>query len=64
MPCKCLITGTRASLVMRSIKPLPPRGIMTSTYSDMLTNLPTTALSVVSITCTAVLGKPAAVNPA
>ena len=33
---KCLITGIRASRVIRSIRPLPPRGIITSTYSLMV----------------------------
>ena len=63
LPSKCLITGMRASLLMRSIKPLPPRGTITSTYCFMVINSPTAARSVVSTTCTAVVGKPAACKP-
>ena len=63
LPSKCLITGMRASLLMRSISPFPPRGTMTSTYCFMVINSPTAARSVVSTTCTAVVGNPAAAKP-
>jgi hypothetical protein len=58
-----LITGTLASFETRSIRPLPPRGTMTSTYSGMATRWLTASRSVVSTTCTAVSGSPAAASP-
>ncbi|MCY1269828.1 hypothetical protein D9M70_183370 [compost metagenome] len=64
MPSRCLITGTLASRLMRSIRLLPPRGTMTSTYSGMLISAPTAARSVVSTTCTALAGRPASARPA
>ena len=64
MPSRCLITGTLASRLMRSIRPLPPRGTITSTYSGMLISAPTAARSVVSTTCTAAAGRPARPGPA
>ncbi|MCY1438948.1 hypothetical protein D9M71_551660 [compost metagenome] len=63
MPSRCLITGTRASRLMRSIRPLPPRGTMTSTNSGMLISAPTASRSVVSTTCTTAAGKPASARP-
>jgi hypothetical protein len=42
-----LITGTLASRLMRSIRPLPPRGMITSTYSGIAISRPTAARSVV-----------------
>ena len=58
------MTGTRASPLMRSISPLPPRGTITSTYSGMVISAPTAARSVVSSTCTASAGNPASASPA
>ena len=43
----------------RSIKPLPPRGMMMSTYSGMPSRAPTAARSGVSITDTTPVGRPA-----
>ncbi len=62
MPSRCLIIGTRLSRISRSIRPLPPRGTITSTYSVSVTSAPTAARSVVSISCTAVAGRPAATS--
>ena len=59
---RCLIIGTRASCIRRAIRLLPPRTI-TSTYSVMVIIRPTAARSVVSITCTASAGRPAAASP-
>ncbi len=42
---------------------MPPRGTITSTYSVMVISRPTAARSVVSITCTASDGSPAADRP-
>src|SRR5213083_1527710 len=50
----------RDSRITRSIKSLPPRGTMMSTYSFMERSCPTAARSVVSTTCTASSGRPAA----
>ena len=41
------MTGTRASRATRSIRPLPPRGMITSTNSGIATRRPTAARSVV-----------------
>ncbi len=60
MPSRCLIIGTRASFMSRSIRLLPPRGTITSTYSVIVISLPTAARSDVATTCTASCGKPAA----
>jgi hypothetical protein len=46
------------------MRPLPPRGMITSTYSGMAINLPTASRSVVSISCTPSAGKPASTNAA
>jgi hypothetical protein len=54
-----LITGTRASALMRSMRPLPPRGMIRSTYCGMLMSAPTAARSVVGTSCTASGGRPA-----
>ena len=62
LPSRCLITGTLASALMRSISPLPPRGMITSTYSGMVIKRPTAARSVVGTSCTASSGKPAAAS--
>ena len=43
---------------MRSIKPLPPRGMMTSTNSFNVIKWPTASRSVVCTNCTASCGKP------
>jgi len=59
-----LITGTRASAAMRSISPLPPRGMMTSQYSGIAIRRPTAARSVVSTSCTACGGSPASASAA
>ncbi|MCY1314722.1 hypothetical protein D9M70_654190 [compost metagenome] len=48
---------------MRSIRPLPPRGTITSTYSGMLISAPTAARSVVSTTCTSSAGSSALARP-
>ena len=48
---------------MRSIRPLPPRGTMTSTCFSSAIRWPTAARSVVAITCTASSGSPAARRP-
>ena len=53
------MTGTLASRLMRSIRLLPPRGMITSTNCGMAINSPTTARSVVCTNCTASVGKPA-----
>ncbi len=58
------MTGTRASALMRSISPLPPRGMMTSTYSGMVMSWPTAARSLVSTNCTASGGSPASLSAA
>ena len=58
------MTGTRASALMRSIRPLPPRGMMTSTYCGMVMSWPTAARSVVCTSCTALAGRPAWVRAA
>ncbi|MBV6474567.1 MAG: hypothetical protein MOGDAGHF_00027 [Rhodocyclaceae bacterium] len=63
LPSRCLMTGMRASFEMRSMRPLPPRGTMTSTNSFMVTSSPTAARSVVSTTCTAAAGRPASRRP-
>jgi hypothetical protein len=47
---------------MRSIKPLPPRGMITSTCAGMVISAPTAARSVVSTSCTASAGSPAEIN--
>ena len=44
---------------MRSIRPLPPRGMITSTNSGMAISWPTAARSVVGTNCTASGGRPA-----
>ena len=49
---------------MRSIRPLPPRGMMTSMYSGMAIMAPTAARSVVATTWTASAGSPAVQPPA
>ena len=59
-----MITGTRASALMRSISPLPPRGMITSTYCGIVINAPTAARSVVRTSCTASAGKPASTSDA
>ena len=59
LPSRCLMTGTLAPALMRSIRPLPPRGITTSTYSGMAIRRPTASRSVVGTSCTACSGKPA-----
>ena len=46
------------------MRPLPPRGTITSTNSGMAISSPTAARSVVSMTCTAAAGRPAASSPA
>ena len=56
------MTGTLASRLMRSIKPLPPRGMITSTYCGMVIRCPTTSRSVTCTSCTASAGKPLACN--
>ena len=40
LPSRCLITGTRASRLMRSMSPLPPLGTMTSTCASMAMSNP------------------------
>ena len=52
------MTGTLASRLMRSMRPLPPRGMITSTYSGMAISWPTASRSVVCTNCTASVGKP------
>ena len=52
------MTGTLASRLMRSIRPLPPRGMMTSTNSGMAIKWPTASRSVVGTSCTASWGRP------
>ncbi len=56
------MTGTRASRATRSIRPLPPRGMITSTNSGIAIRRPTAARSVVSTSCTAVSGRPASAS--
>ena len=56
------MTGTLASALMRSMSPLPPRGMITSTYCGMVMSWPTAARSVVGTSCTASSGKPASVS--
>ncbi|MDT4844237.1 hypothetical protein FQZ97_781880 [compost metagenome] len=56
------MTGTLASALMRSIRPLPPRGMITSTYCGMVMSWPTAARSVVGTSCTASAGRPAATS--
>ena len=56
------MTGTLASALMRSIRPLPPRGMTTSTYCGMVISWPTAARSVVCTSCTASTGKPLSVR--
>ena len=58
------MTGTLASALMRSIRPLPPRGMITSTYSGMVIRQPTAARSVVGTSCTASRGRPASCSAA
>ena len=58
-PSRCLMTGTRASRAMRSMRLLPPRGTMTSTCFSSAMRWPTAARSVVATTCTACSGRPA-----
>jgi hypothetical protein len=53
------MTGTLASRLMRSIRPLPPRGMITSTNSGMAMSWPTASRSVVCTSCTASTGRPA-----
>src|SRR5260221_587608 len=62
-PSRCLITGTRASCEMLSIRPLPPRGTMASMNFSRVTSSPTTARSVVSTSWIAFSGRPAAFSP-
>ena len=62
-PSRCLITGTLASRAMRSIRPFPPRGTMTSTCFSSAIRQPTAARSVVATTCTAFSVRPAARRP-
>ena len=52
------MTGTLASRLMRSISPLPPRGMMTSTYCGIAISWPTASRSVVCTSCTASAGRP------
>jgi hypothetical protein len=58
-----LIIGTVASCIRRAIRPLPPRGTITSTYSGIVIRAPTAARSVVSTTCTPCSGRPAPRRP-
>ena len=58
------MTGTLASRAMRSIRLLPPRGTMTSTWRSSATRCPTAARSVVATSCTAFSGRPAAAKAA
>ncbi len=58
LPSRCLSTGTLASRLMRSIRPLPPRGITMSTYWGSVMSSPTTARSVVCTSCTPSTGRP------
>ena len=58
LPSRCLMTGTLASRLMRSINDLPPRGMMRSTNSGMAMSWPTNARSVLGTSCTASAGKP------
>ena len=58
------MTGTRASGGDALDEALPPRGTITSTNSGMAISSPTAARSVVSMTCTAAAGRPAASSPA
>src|SRR3989304_2202512 len=44
-PSRCLIMGMRDSFITRSIKPLPPRGTMMSTYWFIVSSSPTPARS-------------------
>ena len=52
------MTGTFASRETRSIRPLPPRGMITSTASVDAIRCPTAARSVVCTSCTASGGRP------
>ena len=54
-----MITGTLASALMRAIRLLPPRGMITSTNSGIAIRRPTAARSVVATSCTASGGRPA-----
>ncbi len=56
------MTGTFASRLMRSIRLLPPRGMITSTYSGIAISRPTASRSVVCTSCTASAGRPACTN--
>ena len=56
------MTGTLASRLMRSIRPLPPRGMITSTYCGMAISWPTASRSVVCTSCTASAGRPASTS--
>src|SRR6218665_2164009 len=67
------MTGTRASRLMRSIRPLPPRGMIRSTPSGMAMSWPTAARGggvrwrggggwVVCTSCTASCGRPASAS--
>ena len=58
------MTGTRASALMRSMRLLPPRGMITSTDSGMAIRRPTAARSVVTTSCTAAGGRPASASAA
>ena len=58
------MTGTLASRLMRSISPLPPRGMITSTHSGDAIRKPTAARSVVCTSCTASGGRPASTSAA
>ncbi len=58
------MTGTFASRLMRSIRPLPPRGMITSTASGEAIRWPTAARSVVCTSCTASGGRPTPVSAA
>src|SRR6185369_5100434 len=62
LPSRCLMTGTFVSRLMRSIRLLPPRGMITSTYCGMAIRWPTASRSVVCTSCTASGGSPASVK--
>ena len=64
LPSRCLSTGTLDSALMRSIKPLPPRGMIRSTNSGIVIRRPTAARSVVATSCTASGGRPASLSAA
>jgi len=56
------MTGTLASRLMRSIRPLPPRGMITSTNCGIAISWPTASRSVVCTSCTASTGRPASAS--